>query len=232
MAKATVICTCTECGAKFEKSTIKQNRREADSWESWAVSNYTQCPSCWAKEQRQKQVETPLTLIIDVEPFSQKIILHFDGNTMPAKDDIKTLGYSWGDKPMTGFLGILETRSKKCWYKITDINSLDNEINQVKNINAIITNHITAVDLAALAEIAKKQDAKQAEITKIQKPIVPAKLAGKKWNGTIYGKAGSYCFYGDGQKIELTDTEKTEIEAYLKAKAEYKKAVAEIENKF
>ncbi|MEG2429997.1 MAG: hypothetical protein RSA99_06385, partial [Oscillospiraceae bacterium] len=88
MAKATATCTCQECGATFEKSTTKNNRTDAISWEEWAITTYTQCPSCWGKEQRAIEKETPLTLTVDCDPYSQTVILHFSGNTMPVKDDI------------------------------------------------------------------------------------------------------------------------------------------------
>lgn len=47
MAKATAICTCKTCGAKFEKTAIKRNRSECDSWEAWAVETFDECPACW-----------------------------------------------------------------------------------------------------------------------------------------------------------------------------------------
>lgn len=50
MAKATAICTCKKCGATFEKTTFKRNRREADSWEEWAVNTFDTCPECEHEE--------------------------------------------------------------------------------------------------------------------------------------------------------------------------------------
>lgn len=46
MAKATAVCTCKVCGRNFERTATKRNRREADSWEAWAVSYYDMCPEC------------------------------------------------------------------------------------------------------------------------------------------------------------------------------------------
>lgn len=46
MAKATATCTCRVCGATFDVSAVKRNRRDADSWESWAVQHYDECPEC------------------------------------------------------------------------------------------------------------------------------------------------------------------------------------------
>lgn len=56
MAKAIAICTCAKCGKQFEKTAVKRNRREADSWEEWAVAAYTTCPECEQAE-REKEAE-------------------------------------------------------------------------------------------------------------------------------------------------------------------------------
>lgn len=57
MARATAICTCSVCGKTFEKSTIRNNRRDADSWVEWAEKAYTVCPECEQKELEAKAAE-------------------------------------------------------------------------------------------------------------------------------------------------------------------------------
>lgn len=52
MARATAKCTCAKCGATFEVSTIRANRKAADSWEEWAVGYYDTCTAC---EQAERQ---------------------------------------------------------------------------------------------------------------------------------------------------------------------------------
>ena len=49
MAKARATCTCATCGATFEKTTIKQNTREASRWEEWAAENIIECDECREK---------------------------------------------------------------------------------------------------------------------------------------------------------------------------------------
>ena len=49
MAKARATCRCETCGKEFEKTAIKQNRRDADSWETWAASYYDECDECREK---------------------------------------------------------------------------------------------------------------------------------------------------------------------------------------
>ena len=58
MAKAVAICRCATCGKEFELSAVKQNRREADKWEEWAVSYYDECAECYQKrKERQREEE-------------------------------------------------------------------------------------------------------------------------------------------------------------------------------
>ena len=57
MAKATAECTCRVCGKQFEKIASKRNRRDADSWEKWAVSYYDTCDDCLDKQHAQEAAE-------------------------------------------------------------------------------------------------------------------------------------------------------------------------------
>jgi hypothetical protein len=240
MAKATANCKCVECGVSFEKTTVKSNRKEANSWEQWAESYYDKCPQCWGKEQRKKEQETPLTLNVSINPYSinTPIILTFTGNTMEVKDSIKALGYYWADTPTTGFLGILGTnKSVKCWNKVISLERLEEELKKAEGIGANIINKVTEADIVAYKQVKARQDAKnqekQEKLAQIKKPERPNALEGViKWYGKIYGKSGSYCFYNNGEKANITDEQKEKIEQYLKEKEEYKKAVTEIEKEY
>ena len=55
MAKATAVCTCAKCGATFEVSAVKSNRREADNWKAWAESHYDECPDCYKARKQQER---------------------------------------------------------------------------------------------------------------------------------------------------------------------------------
>lgn len=113
MAKATAHCKCKVCGAEFEKTAIKTNRAEADVWEKWAEETITLCPSCWGKQQREKEMELPLTLTAELNPYNDEtpIILSFSGNTVEAKDKIKELGYYWKERSPSGIFGMLGTKA-------------------------------------------------------------------------------------------------------------------------
>lgn len=52
MAKAIATCTCERCGRIFEKSAVKRNCREADSWIAWVEKNITICDDCLYAERK------------------------------------------------------------------------------------------------------------------------------------------------------------------------------------
>lgn len=56
MARGIATCKCQTCGEEFEKIKIDKrwNRKDVQSWEEWASWYYTQCPSCYRKEQIEK----------------------------------------------------------------------------------------------------------------------------------------------------------------------------------
>lgn len=236
MAKATANCTCAECGATFQKTATKQNRSQANAWESWAESNYTQCPQCWGKAQRQKEQETPLTLNVNIDPYDTKnpIILVFSGNTMPAKDNIKSLGYFWSDKPATGVTGFFDiTKPIKCWSKRIAPDDIQTELQRAESIGARIINNVTEIDLIMFAKMKQESDKKESikaeKMAELIKPICPEILKGVKWNRTIYGKKGNYSLYSNGDKVNLTDEQAEQVKTYLAAKKEYDQKVSEIE---
>jgi len=52
MAKATVSLECAECGERFSRSKVFQNRKMANDWESYIERQEGhQCTNCWKKEQ-------------------------------------------------------------------------------------------------------------------------------------------------------------------------------------
>ena len=54
MALAKVMCKCAACGNEFEFRKKLRNRKEADSFEAWAVENITECFDC---RQKRRQAE-------------------------------------------------------------------------------------------------------------------------------------------------------------------------------
>ena len=54
MAIANIDLKCSECGCTFTHRKECRNRREADSYESWAADHITTCPECSRKERQER----------------------------------------------------------------------------------------------------------------------------------------------------------------------------------
>lgn len=154
MAKAVAHCKCATCGAEFTKEATKYNRRLADEWVRWAESTFRQCPSCWGKEQREKEMQEPPTLTISLLPHNPDapILLVWSGNTYPIKDQLKEMGYRWDVPPTPGFLGILDYKRKpNRWMMTTCIDELEERLQDAGKIEgAVLKKDYTEVDLVAL----------------------------------------------------------------------------------
>lgn len=118
--------------------------------------------------------------------------------------------------------------------KIIEFDELQNEIEKAKSIGAENISSeeglFSMVNYQIAADKHKEWIEKRSKIAEIKKPSAPEILKGHKWNQKIYGKAGNYSIYPDGEKVIITDKQALEIEEYLKLKEEYKKKVEEIKN--
>lgn len=227
MAKTEVVYSCGHKGV-VELLGKSADRERKLAW--YQASGL--CPECYKAAQHTKQEATPLSVVVTCDPYTQSIILYFEGNTMPVKEQIKAAGYRWGDIPSFGAFGALDMRRPPmAWHKMLKVDEIEAELKDLSesDLKPLVKNNITEMDMMAFNKVKEKYDEKQAKIDAIPKPAVPEKLAGKKWNRTVYGKSGNYAVYLNGEKVTLTDAEAEEIKAYVIAKEAYQKAVAEIQ---
>lgn len=245
MARARANCICRVCGESFEKVKHCYSRREADNWKEWAESNYILCPQCWGKEQQAKRDAEPITFYAAVNPYDddKPFVLYFSGGTKPRKDDIKALGYYWGELPLTGTFGALSmSRPPMVWYKTVSYPNFETEVKKVEasGIAEKVENKISEIDLAVFAknykEKMEKHEAIQAEIAKLKKPEVPAVYAesikGKRWNGKIYGRKGAFRIYLNNEEAYITDEQAKELKQYHADKKAYQEAIREMEKEW
>lgn len=202
--------------------------------------SYGLCKECYKKQMEKKAKNTPFTFNVTVLPYINKengnILLYvwFDGNTKPYRDDIKSLGgYGWSERETAEDYFSIK-KSPLCWNKIIEFNELQNEIEKAKSIGAENISSekglFSMVNYQIAADKHKEWIEKRSKIAEIIKPSAPKILKGHRWNQKIYGKAGNYSIYPDGEKVIITDEQALEIKEYLKLKEEYKKKVEEIKN--
>jgi len=158
----------------------------------------------------------------------------FSGDTKPHKDEIKSLGnYSWSERESADDWYSFQLPTL-CWNKIIKLDSLEEEIIKATSIGA----KSMVADSGLFAEVhyrialerQKEWREKKEKIDLIKKPAVPEVLKGCTWNQKIYGKAGNYFIYPNGDKKLITDEQAEEIKNYLTLKEEYRKKVDEIKN--
>jgi uncharacterized Zn finger protein (UPF0148 family) len=225
MAIARATCTCATCGETFEKRAEKRNRREADSWEQWAVENYDECPKCYGASLRQADVERGLVLSVRLYPFGKemRVQLTFVGDTYPHKDNIKRIGrYHFEYVEPANIKEILSMSSaQRCWTKIVSLDDMDAEIEKAKGIGATIDDDITPHQLQEAIlinkEMKKLEEEREAEEAKAKETAEQAKpeiIRNKFWNGKVYGKAGKYRVYLDNKETYITDAQADELKTW------------------
>lgn len=250
MAKGRAICTCNECGKKFEKERFCYNRSDADSWERWAIENYTLCPTCYGRSMRAQDIAKGLYAEVRIDTHSvftgkPPICIVFGGDTLPHKDEIRALDARWTfDYPSEGALGDLlmfdrDLQYKK-WVIRCEIEEFDHKLEQTKEIGAsvdetMIKENLT-IYLAMKVEADKRKEEKKAAIKKQigEKPrwtkeILELWPDNTTWNGKFYGKKGKWSVYFSGQKIDLTDHQKEEMEATYEERKEWEKKYEKLE---
>lgn len=220
MAKYQVTYRCGHTGTVdlFGPSKQRENKLE---WLSTQL-----CPDCWKEEQAQQAHTKPI--IVNTSIFNTMVdgkifvIIELGGETYSRKEDLKKLGFSWGQT----FIG------DKSWHKyipfedfLEDKQILQDNINAIKNIAPVkegmsITNEDIKRNLNYLKQI---EDIKLA-IKEIPKPKKPDFLNGK-WNGKMYAKN---TIYVDGNAIRLTDEQVQELNQYIKDKESYDKKVSKL----
>jgi hypothetical protein len=225
MAIAKADCKCKTCGGAFRKTAEKRNRREADSWEQWAVENYDECPKCYAERMRKADKELGLVLTVKLQPFGKemRVRLAFIGDTYPNKDNIKKLGgYRFDYVDATNLSAMLSTSEPlKTWTKVISLDDMEAEIEKAKGIGAKINSDITHAALTEAIlinqEIKKTIEASEAEEAKAKataEQVKPEIIRNKYWNGKVYGKAGKYRVYLDNKETYITDAQAEELKAW------------------
>lgn len=171
MAIARAICTCEVCGNEFEKTAKKYNRREADSWEKWAATNYTLCPSCYGKQKREEEkakglyVDVRLDIRTAVYPGKQdrRVAYIFGGDTYPVKEKLKSLGTRWTDDyPEDGFLGGLLSIKKpvKKWVLYSTVEDMADTLEKIEQDAGAKINSLPSRDSVLVEQAARKATGK------------------------------------------------------------------------
>lgn len=236
MAKATATCTCAKCGATFTRTKICYNRRDADSWEEWAVSHFDECTACYTARKAAEreaaaaaEAELPLTLHITGYPDRRDtpVVLFFGGGTVPHKDDIKALGYRWAFADDYITYGYSARRGERKWIKVVPQEDAISEIERAKQLGAAVDSRFIDMEYLAKQAADKNERVAAAEASGITEPTKPGCYPAGRWNGKIYGKAEyGYRIYVDSAEVRISGDDADALKRYAKALAAWREATA------
>jgi hypothetical protein len=202
---------------------------------SWMESQ--ECPTCWGAKKRKEEAEIPITATVTLlmnhqEDGTPIVQIALSGGTERHKEEIKNLGYNFGEIGC-GVFGLLSmNRVPVQWHKIIPYDKVGSELETIKGIAQKIENNATELDLELARnryQEKKKKDEKIAAIP-IPKPQKPTCYPAGNWNGKIYGsdKYG-YRIYIDGVEKLISKNDAAAITTYQKEMSRYQEEVKKIQ---
>jgi hypothetical protein len=236
MAKYNVTFSCghTETKELFGKHTDRE--RKIKWFEEEGL-----CSECYKKHMQEEREKMPLILNIGLDVYAHSdtpFELSFGGNSYSVKDDIKALGFRWGEIE-GGFASIMDLKPNCAWIKRVSFDDLNAEIEKIKNCfpEIEIKKVFTDVDIGAYKYAVEKKNARESackeELETVQRPITPECYPKGKWNGKFYGSSTKgYCIYIDGEKTPVSNQEKEEIEKYQSEMELYRNKAKKIKQKY
>ncbi len=191
------------------------------------------CPECYRKAQMEKVMadETPVKIRVSLATANlsnnKAILLNAvaEGGTYREKENLKALGFRFGDAPMSGMFGLF-VHPKKVWHKVIEVKTLDAIADALKFGEYLVVNGISDMDIAAMrdklvAVDATNKAAAEAEKIKAAKKAEKQALIGKSplrtwieekygnpyWNGKVYEGNAKYNkpsrVYLDNKEVEI-----------------------------
>lgn len=219
MAKYDVTYSCGHTGTVQLYGKNEDRARKIESYK-----RYSLCPECY-KKQKQEENEKLGLLICGVVDSD----LSEDG-------EIRGLGYSWRVIDDTQILST--SRPDMGWVKLVPYSSLEEEKEKAFSIGAKeadVSQKERDFQKSAFEEMlaAKASFLKHNKIMLEKKqqlkeklnglcPVEPGVIRGKRWNQKVYGKAGRYSIYPDGEKQNISDEEAEKLKKYLEDLKEYR----------
>lgn len=196
------------------------------------------CKECYRKKMQELREKEPFSLracvlpVINEDTGEVLVNIWFTGDTMSHKEEIKSLGgYRWGERQAA--LDKMSTATPPmCWNKTVCASKLKEEIEKATSIGCeqvdLEKNLWESAHYQIALNMQKEWKEKREKIDSIKKPDIPEIVKNYKWNKKIYGKAGNYSIYPDGQRVFISDEQANELREYLALKEEYAKKVKEI----
>ena len=121
--------------------TSKERARRTEWLEQHRV-----CPDCWHKQKLAEAAKEGLRYgaKIFMIPGSGcfTVMGYFHGDTMPHKDEIKALGYRWGEaREASGLMGFFARSVPKYWHKVVEIPAIGDVEIDANKVLAVLSQY-------------------------------------------------------------------------------------------
>jgi len=223
MAQYTINYACGHTGTV----NLHGKTRDCASKAEWLAGQ--NCPECWKTEKFEqiKADETPVSINISLNTANlsnnNEILINAvaEGGTYREKENLKALGFKFGDAPMSGMFGLF-AKPQKAWYKIIAVATINSIMDALKFGDYPVVNGISEIDIAAMrdklieidaankakAEAAKEKAEKQALIGKSPlRTWIEKEYGHPYWNGKVYEGNVKYNkpsrVYLDNKEVEI-----------------------------
>lgn len=235
MAKYTVTFSCGHEGSVELFGKVAEREKKIEYFEKNGL-----CRECYKKKTEEAAKAEGLVFNASILPRvassdgSYLLNVWYSGDTKPFKDDIKAMGYKWGELETTTDSVMSADRPSLFWNKVVKADGVKAEVEAAKKLGVttfrVDKKFWNTIDCQIAIRAQQEWKEKHEKMDELQKPEPPTKIKDCKWNGIIYGKAGNYSIYPNGEKTSITDEEADELKRYLEEKETYLKKVKEIEN--
>ena len=238
MAKYNITYSCGHEGTVQLFGKSEERERKIKYYEEFGL-----CAECYKKQKQEEN--TKLGLLIGgsvADTLSDKgeiqIRLFFAGDTLPYKEEIKALGYRWTavDASQMAYM----RKPDMGWVKVVPYEHLEEEKEKAFAIGAkeaeisdreLENQKERYQEMLSEQKLFRKHNKKKLEAQKQLADLLPEKpecIRDGHWNEKVYGKAGRYSIYLDGNKVNISDEEAVGLEEYLGNMEKYRKKKKEL----
>lgn len=226
------------CGHGSIEKQLYGKDSERRNYIAWAESNMV-CPDCYkAKKLEEDKIAEKVATLCLVPALEPIISIEISGQIEENKESLYNLGYRWSDSTKDGLFGYFSmNKPKRTLALLIKVESKEQMTYDVakhyKDLNTlgyVLKNNINPIDVQyLLRQITEKQEKDEIikndpkpEVSPLRKRIEKLEeTSGKKWNGKIYGKKGSYNFYVSNVMYNATDAEVVEREENIKIRNDW-----------
>ena len=238
MAKYNITYSCGHEGTVQLFGKSEERERKIKYYEEFGL-----CTECYKKQKQEENAKLGFLIGGSVaDTLSGKgeiqICLSFAGDTLPHKEEIKALGYRWTavDASQMAYM----RKPDMGWVKVVPYEHLEEEKEKAFAIGAkeaeisdqeLENQKERYQEMLSEQKLFRKHNKKKLEAQEQLAGLLPEKpecIRDGHWNEKVYGKAGRYSIYLDGNKVNISDEEAVGLEEYLGNMEKYRKKKKEL----